>query len=224
MLSPQSFVEMVADVELPSVFNPYRDICPEYDSATSARIRRQNLENFLLSAQQGEGLSVWVGRDLGYRGGRRTGVALTDELHLQELSQIYPNMPAPRKATRGPVMVEKTASVFWRMIRQIDDPLFTWNVFPFHPHEEEKPFTNRCHTGQERKFVEPLFKELLNILQPQQLIAIGNDADKAIKGLGLSCVKLRHPSYGGVSDFTKGVSDLHKMKSLSPCEPQLYLI
>ena len=224
MLSPLSFVEMVADVALPSVFNPYRDVCPKYDIAEAPSIRRDNLANFLSFAMDAGNISIWVGRDLGYRGGRRTGIALTDELHLREISQIYPKMPEPRKSTRGPVMVERTASVFWRMIRQIEDSLFTWNVFPFHPHEEGNPFTNRCHTSHERKYVEPLFRELLNILRPTQIIAIGNDADNAIKGLGLPCVKVRHPSYGGIADFEKGVASLHKMKSLSPTEPQLHLI
>lgn len=26
--------------------------------------------------------AIWIGRDLGYRGGRRTGLALTDDVHM----------------------------------------------------------------------------------------------------------------------------------------------
>ena len=28
--------------------------------------------------------AIWIGRDLGYRGGRRTGLALTDDLHISQ--------------------------------------------------------------------------------------------------------------------------------------------
>jgi len=32
--------------------------------------------------------TIWMGRDLGYRGGRRTGLALTDEAHLPLFSRF----------------------------------------------------------------------------------------------------------------------------------------
>lgn len=217
---PTSFVDMLADVQLPAVFNPYRDICHENDLADAPKIRRQNLLNFILAARESGSPSLWVGRDLGYLGGRRTGIALTDETHISELNAKYPNMPCLRKATRGPNITERTASVFWRMINLVDESIFTWNVFPFHPHEPGKPFSNRCHTAKERRSVEPILVELLNILEPRQIIAIGNDAETGLTDLGLDCVKLRHPSYGGVTDFTKGVAILHNLKSLSPTSSQ----
>lgn len=219
-----SFVDMLADVDLPGVFNPYRDFCRDNDLPDAAKIRRENLRNFIVAAREAGNPSLWVGRDLGYLGGRRTGIALTDEAHISDLSAKYPDMRPLRKATRGPSVAERTATVFWRMIRQIDEAVFTWNVFPFHPHHMGNSFSNRCHTAKERRSVEPLLTELIEILEPRQIVAIGNDAETGLLDLGLECAKLRHPSYGGVADFTKGVAILHNLPSFSPTCSQPSLI
>jgi hypothetical protein len=36
---------------------------------------------------------MWFGRDLGYRGGRCTGLAFTDEAHLPALRLTFKNAP-----------------------------------------------------------------------------------------------------------------------------------
>lgn len=211
-MNPKSFVEMLADVRLPSVFNPYADTCPIYDREDAAQRRRANLEEFLRAALDAPELSVWIGRDLGYRGGRRTGIALTDEVHLDRLAAVYPGQLRLRKATHGPFVSERTARVFWDMIGRLKTSVFTWNVFPLHPHHEGRPLTNRCHTRRERTLVAPILKELLELVQPVQVIAIGNDAEAGLEGLGVDCLKVRHPSYGGISDFRAGVASAHSLK------------
>jgi uracil-DNA glycosylase len=91
--------------------------------------------------------------------------------------------------------------------------VFLWNVFPFHPHEPQDPFTNRAHRSVERKVGEELLVELIAILHPRRLVAIGNDAAKSsLKTAGSPrVVQVRHPSYGGQRDFirqVRGVYDL----------------
>ncbi|WP_439952990.1 hypothetical protein, partial [Escherichia coli] len=76
--------------------------------------------------------SIWIARDLGYRGGRRTGLALTDEAHLSAHAGLYGQLPLAR-ATRGPAMTERTATVIWQVLRDLRRPIFLWNVFPLHP-------------------------------------------------------------------------------------------
>jgi uracil-DNA glycosylase len=98
------------------------------------------------------------------------------------------------------------------MISRLKMTVFTWNVFPFHPHEKARPLTNRCHTRHERAEVAPILKDLLGMLQPSQLVAIGNDAHSGLEDLGLTCLKVRHPSYGGVSEFRAGVAASHGIK------------
>lgn len=95
------------------------------------------------------------------------------------------------------------------MMRQLPAPVFTWNVFPFHPHAPNDALTNRCHTRAERRATLPLLDELLHLLKPSKIVAIGNDAEIGLLDLGISCVKVRHPSYGGITDFERGIASIH---------------
>jgi hypothetical protein len=42
------------------------------------------LTQILQAAEAASVDAIWVGRDLGFRGGRRTGMALTDDVHFHD--------------------------------------------------------------------------------------------------------------------------------------------
>lgn len=111
-MTPTSFVKALASLSLEDVFNPYSDTCPVHDRTDAASYRRTNLRTYLSAAENIGVDTIWMGRDLGYRGGRRTGLALTDEFHLAEMARVYPGC-ASRQATRGPVIAERTAAEIW---------------------------------------------------------------------------------------------------------------
>lgn len=201
------FVADLARIRFDGVFNPYRDRCALSDRADAPVIRRANLAAYMQAAEARVS-TMWFGRDLGYRGGRRTGLALTDEAHLEAINSCYGGVSVSR-ATTGPVVTERTASVVWSIIRRLPSPPFLWNVFPFHPHEPDDPFTNRCHTAAERRACETLIGTLVAWLQPKIIVAIGNDAHKALEALGYTCHYVRHPSYGGQTDFLNGIANLY---------------
>lgn len=157
--------------------------------------------------------AIWIGRDLGYRGGRRTGLALTDDVHLQRHAQRW-SIPIERP-TKGSVVAERTAAVIWDVLSQIEDRIFLWNVFPLHPHEINDPFSNRMHNSREREAGLQLLKLLIDLLQPHRLVAIGNDAALAavrVAPTDLPVVKVRHPSYGGQTEFLQKVAFLHGLQ------------
>lgn len=160
--------------------------------------------------------SIWVGRDLGYRGGRRTGLALTDDIHVARHSRRW-GVVAERPTTGMPVK-ERTAAVIWNMLDQIEVPIFLWNVFPLHPHEPENEFSNRQHNVRERRAGEELLRALVELLRPKRIIAVGKDAEGAANRItsGLPVICVRHPSYGGQTQFLQQISDLYKVKSQSP--------
>jgi uracil-DNA glycosylase len=109
------------------------------------------------------------------------------------------------------MIAERTAGVIWRMLNLVSAPVFLWNVFPFHPHEVDDPFTNRSHRPRERTAGEELLTELIEILRPRRLVALGNDAAKTATRLAGSrkVIKVRHPSYGGQRDFVSQVQSLY---------------
>ncbi|NGY05616.1 uracil-DNA glycosylase [Solimonas terrae] len=202
------FLARLAAVQLENVFNPYRDICPIHDHAESAQIRLQSLRAYLtLAVQQGVD-SIWFGRDLGHRGGRRTGIALTDEKHLPLLAARL-HTRGIRKATASEMVIERTATVVWSMVEEIGQLPFMWNAFPLHPHEAKAPLSNRSHTRGELSQIWSFNMELVDVLKPRHFVAIGNDAHVALANAGLPCSYVRHPSYGGQADFVAGLRRIY---------------
>ncbi|MET3835214.1 uracil-DNA glycosylase [Brevundimonas sp. UYEF29] len=207
-MTPSEFVCALEAASLPNVFNPWRDHCAVHDRGDAAALRRENLRLFLERAIATEVSTMWVGRDLGYRGGRRTGVPLTDEVHLASASMLLGDIDLVR-ATEGPIMAERTAAVVWRVLEQVRQPVVLWNVFPFHPHQADDPMSNRCHTRAERDETWPLLEALIEMVQPQRIVAIGRDASVALADLGVTAEPVRHPSYGGQAEFMAGMFALY---------------
>ncbi|AJR26659.1 uracil-DNA glycosylase (plasmid) [Sphingobium sp. TA15] len=203
-MTPKHFVSTLAATELPSVFNPWRDRCAVHDRRDAAAKRRDNLERLLIAALDAKVETIWIARDLGYRGGRRTGVPLTDEVHLDRAGALMGGI-ALQRATQGPAVAERTAAIVWRVLEQIGQPVMLWNVFPFHPHEAGDPLSNRCHTRGEREATWPLLQALIAMLNPRRIVAIGRDAHLALGDVGIPTTAVRHPSYGGQRDFIEGM-------------------
>lgn len=209
-MTPAAFVKALAAFSLENVFNPYADVCSVHDRADAAESRRRNLRTYLAASAEIGVDTIWMGRDLGYRGGRRTGLALTDEYHLPELAKLYPGCQS-RQATRGPAVAERTAAEIWAVLKAIDTPPLLWNVFPFHPHEPDNPFSNRRFTARELGQVDELNIALIDWLNIRQIVAIGQDAAQYAQRFGVKVITVRHPSYGGTREFREGMQRLYHL-------------
>lgn len=210
-MNPAQYVEALGALNFENTFNPYSNRCVVHDLDDAPYLRSKTLLSILEAAADSEIDALWIGRDLGYRGGRRTGLALTDDVHICAHAARW-GIPFERP-TKGAPIAERTAAVIWNVLAQIDAPIFLWNVFPLHPHESEDPFSNRSHNSRERRAGEELLFQLILLLKPRRLIAIGNDAAKTADRIAdhHEVVQLRHPSYGGQTKFLNQVRDLYNL-------------
>lgn len=199
------FLTNLGSVRLENVFNPYSQLCVEYDKDNAPNIRRRNLQLVLESAMRSGVDSVWVARDLGFRGGRRTGLPLTDEPHLLRYTKMM-NTAKLVRATRGSVVGERTATSVWNLLMRIGRPVFLWNLFPLHPHHPKDQMSNRNHTKTERMVGLTFLEWIIATLRPNSVVGIGRDAQLALLDLGITPVEARHPSYGGQSSFNESIS------------------
>ncbi|MDY0273240.1 MAG: uracil-DNA glycosylase [Advenella sp.] len=205
------FVEAVSSLQFENCFNPYSDRCKVHDRRDAPHRRAAALSALLRCATEKPVDAIWIGRDLGYRGGRRTGLALTDDVHMHQHAKRWNVDLASELPTVGSAVAERTAAVIWGMLEHIDARIFLWNVFPLHPHQSEDPFTNRQHNARERRAGEELLQQLIVLLSPSRIVAIGNDAAAAAHRItdSVPVIRVRHPSYGGQTQFQTQISELY---------------
>lgn len=217
-----SFVKGLSNLAFENTFNPYSDRCEVYDVYDAPLKRSDLLKKMLIAACEVEVDSIWIGRDLGYKGGRRTGLALTDDVHLCHHAARWGVEVA--RLTKGQAIPERTAAVIWSILEKIPNPVFLWNVFPLHPYEAGDPFSNRAHNSKERLAGEELLGELVELLKPKRIVAIGNDAEKAALRLQpqRKIMKVRHPSYGGQNIFLDQIKSIYKSETMGHTNIDLF--
>lgn len=211
-MSPAQFIDALQQLHFDHVFNPYTDRCPVHDREDAPERRSGILLSMLKAAASRPVDALWIGRDYSYRGGRRTGLAFTDDERLDEHALRWGL--TLRRPTRGAVVRERSASVVWNVLSRVGATVFLWNVFPLHPHQPDSPFSNRSHVAVERRSGLYLLEQLVRMLDPAAIIAIGNDADKAARSLAgpAEVVKVRHPSYGGQTEFLAGMEAYYGLR------------
>lgn len=212
MVSPpnpaiEAFLEELAAFEANLVFNPWGANCQWADADGSFLTRRANLRAVLHACAVADEVDLWIGRDLGWRGGRRTGVPFVDEFSLEPYACSI-GVASLDKATVGPSMKERTATEVHAARQRVGRKLFFWNVFPFHPHREGEVCSNRMHTRREREVGTELLRAVLALVPFRNVIGVGNDAAFALHAIGVGCMAVRHPSYGGQREFHRQI-DMH---------------
>lgn len=211
-MTPEQFINSVTAMSFENTFNPYVQRCPVHDHDDAPQRRRAALLAMLKVAARSEVDAIWIGRDLGYRGGRRTGLALTDDIHMAAHAARWGIRIS--RPTMGQAVAERTAAVIWDVLSQVNSRIFLWNVFPLHPHDQDSPFTNRAHNVRERRAGEELLETLVGLLQPLRVIAIGNDAGDTARRVcqQSEVIQVRHPSYGGQTEFLSSMRELYAVR------------
>jgi uracil-DNA glycosylase len=179
-------------------------------------IRRRNLRLYLEQLDAVGPRLMLVGEAVSYRGGRLTGIAFVSEsLMLCGVGDILGEHNGYRRATTTPrPSTEASATMVWATIRHIEPLPLLWNAFPFHPHREGNPFSNRLPTAAELAIGARFIEWLLRLFPIERVAAIGNAAAASLTRLGVEHVKVRHPSQGGKRKFVEGMARLSQPASV----------
>lgn len=168
---------------IPQRVQPLCRALPSADVSDAPEIRCRNLELILRAAAETGVDEIWVALEPTYRGARRTGLAMTDECHLQAHGRRF-GVKGLSRATVPPDPEEETAGVVWSALEGIDRRVFLWNTVPLHTHLPGKPFLLRRHNAAELVASEPITEGLLDLLSPARLVAVGYESSRALRRAG----------------------------------------
>lgn len=187
-------------------FNPFAAGSDPFNA-----LRRANLQRYLADVAARQSGIALIGEAPGYRGMRLTGVPMVSRRILREgvpelamfgAARGYQDVPEPGFES---VQGEQTATILWNILPELGIVPLVWGAFPFHPHQPGKPLTNRTPRPAEIRIGEPFVRDLLDIFAPKKVIAVGNIGYGLLVGMGIPCVKIRHPANGGKNDFVAGL-------------------
>jgi uracil-DNA glycosylase len=177
-----------------TLVNPYR-----------SQRRGQNLETYLLA------LLAWpysghllVGEAPGERGCARTGIPFTDERLLRSGGHPFLASLRPKVKVAGST-AESTAGIVWGHLSDCRLVPAFWNAVPFHPRSDARP--NRTPTPSEVLSCQVFLDQILDVLKPISVIAVGRTAENALQRLGVKKFdSVRHPSHGGKRAYIDGLT------------------
>lgn len=224
-----TFVEGLAETPGNGLFNPWfeRD-CRNDASEESPGIRRRQLVHYL-AMRRGHARYLLIAEAAGYQGAHFSGIAMTSERILlghQRRRGILPchilpglepertsdNRIGLKNAVRLQGFTERTATIVWSTllklgIRPLDFVL--WNAVPWHPYRPNEGFLSnrrptRCEQDASRRHLE----SFLALYPGARRIAVGNISRDLLSDYGV--VHVRHPSFGGASEFRTRMEMLMK--------------
>lgn len=207
MIDVHPFIDRLSQTDTaPDAYNPFGAGENPYNA-----LRRANLARFLQDVAERRPRIALIGEAPGYKGMRLTGVPLMSRrmlvrgipaLEMFGVERGYQDVPEPGFER---IQSEQSGTIAWTELAALGIVPLIWAAFPFHPHQLGKPLTNRAPRRVEVKVGATFLTELLELFQPQKVIAFGNVAFGSLTELGVPCVKIRHPAQGGKNDFVAGL-------------------
>ena len=181
------------------LFNPWTqsgvlDLAPDAVAKRMTRLRR----HFDVRPRL-----VLIGEAAGYQGCRYSGIPFTSERLL--CAGSIPRMPREERFTSRPLpFSEPSATIIWRTLAELGlaESTVLWNALPLHPFPDGRELGNRTPLGGELDIGLPCLEFLSQQFSGIPLIAVGLQAEKAMRLLGVEpVVTVRHPANGGATKF-----------------------
>lgn len=205
----QQFILSLSQYSGKNMFNPWADTDEDIDNLPDAWINRQlNLRDHLRC----DAKYMLIGEAPGYQGCRYTGIPFTSERLLVEGK--IPRLEyhkGIRITTRSRPWSEPSATIVWGALKDlgIEHETILWNAFPFHPHNKDKPLSNRTPTRDEVNDGDEYMVHLRQLHPNATIIAVGNTSHEMLCADGWKNIeKIRHPANGGATKFRKQLSEI----------------
>ncbi|MEM0995825.1 MAG: uracil-DNA glycosylase [Bacteroidota bacterium] len=204
MLTIEQYIRRLARVpHTEDLENPYRG------RSWAARLRRSNLELYFRQMHALHPTVLLLGEAPGYKGCGRTGIPFTSERTLGQ-EPFFRDSGYAVLGTLGQPQSEQSGDIVWGALTQWEKKPLIWNIYPFHPHRPGNRNSNRAPRAPELDAGRGHLENLLRLFPIQRIAAIGRKAESKLGELTLPYGYVRHPSYGGKSEFLAGLEAFRK--------------
>lgn len=201
----KTFVQNLADTAV-----PLHSVNQYWGPDPNARARRHNLQQYLSHMITLQPKVLLVGEAPGYRGCRLSGIPFVSRdilRHGVKNADFFGEVNGYQLPAEWPHMQkEASATMVWQAVGLFHPPPLLWNVYPFHPHQPGNGQSNRKPTRQELAMGESFLRQLHQLFDRPQLVAVGKTAVSAMAAWQLPHSHVRHPSHGGKAQFSAGVA------------------
>jgi len=184
------------------LWNPYLGSNPELDQLNGDMTRRDNLKNYLASFPRPPKVML-IGEAPGPWGCRFSGLPFTGERQFTHDGLPFEGRPT---STFDPPCVERSGTIVWGFLARHFPDFFLWNCIPYHPYNPGEPLSIRTPLNSEINQFSCILENIIGLIDPRQVVAIGRKSEYALKRIGIAADYLRHPSFGGAPAFRAGIS------------------
>jgi uracil-DNA glycosylase len=203
----KKFVERLANTPEPEYArNVWNYSKPENE------IRRKNLIGYFEQMAKLKPEVIIIGEAPGYRGCGRVGMPFSSEKLILS-HPFFENKKIFAIENGDAPITEASASIVWKTFDKLNFYPLMWATYPFHPHKPNAPLTNRAPRPEEVLLGKQFLREIMDIYNIKQVIAVGRVAEKSLAEMDIEAIPIRHPSHGGATMFAKGLSDFVKKEN-----------
>ncbi len=195
------------------VFNPYQSEDRLLDLPDAASVRQRNVRRWL-EAYCERPQVVIVGKAPSGRGFRFSGVPFVSERQLGETWLPFSGgRPTSQASAAGPGITSSHDTRFWTTMKPYLSPEYprflTWNCVPFHlPGVGSKA---REPYEQELSDFSLIARDLIALLHPVKVIALGSVAERALNAVGVRCCRVHSVSNDYARQFPAGIEEIFAM-------------
>ncbi|MGW1046476.1 uracil-DNA glycosylase [Streptomyces sp. NPDC002547] len=183
-----------------------------YGPDTNGRLRERNLRRYLELMDRIQPRLLLIGEAPGYRGHAVTGIPFMSMAQLRARPGLItgdPDGDGFEIPSDPPAQSEASSSVVWRAVAALGRPVpMFWPVYPNHPHEHGRPYTNRPPRAAEIAEGTPIALALAAAFPIRMIVAVGRKAQNALVRNGVAAIAVRHPAQGGARTFTTQLAQL----------------
>ncbi len=178
-------------------------------NSIESQIRRWNLNIYLNKMKAIDPKVLFLGEAPGYKGCKLTGIPFTSE-KMVATNDFFSSSDYRFINNPDALESEISATIVWSELSKFDNKPLMWNIFPFHPHQENNTNSNRTPNNNELDLGQSILEGLLQIFSIRKIVALGRKPESRLNDLGIEFEYVRHPANGGKNKFVTGINKILK--------------